>query len=592
MEKVIYINLGGRVIPIEEKAAKALEEYFANLKKLFEKEEGCEEIMEDIEGRFSEHFQEKLDGGKACIQKAQVDEVISVMGMPEEFEESTESHEKEFEEKPKSEKRFFRNENNKIIGGVCSGIAAYFDIDPVFVRIIFALTVIGGFGIGILIYILLWIFMPLHSGAEGSDSKLFRSRDNRMLAGVAGGLGQYFGISPTIPRLIFLFPFLLSIFSSILLFPFGIPGTILLMGSFGSTMVIIYIIMWIVIPEAKTRTQKMQMQGENVNIQNIIKSVKEDVKVIEEKAKKHGKSLGQEMERMGKDIEKSFHSGSEKIKSESKDFSKKAERKAKQMEKEIKESFSKKDNPVYQFFRVLGFLIMGSLFAAFLVLFLGSIFFSAQLEPFLGYITYSEMDKWLFYLLIIGLPFMFFWSSGISLLRMFTGKNIALSIVQVLTVIMWVGLSVGILFLSLNYSKNYRNNSHVSKEIFMVQDSLLPSKLIVRSAEKPMASNVFPSTHEVLTLGDTLFLKNISYKITQTEDSVLRVFAEAETYQKEVKKFYPLPAVYDGLRMENETLYLPSYIRLQPGEKLNFKSLIYHVQIPKYIEHDVKLFGE
>lgn len=592
MEKVIYINLGGRVIPIEEKASKALEEYFAKLKKLFEKEEGCEEIMEDIEGRFSEHFQEKLEGGKACIQQAQVEEVIAVMGMPEEFEESTESHEKESSEKPKSEKRLFRNENNKIVGGVCSGIAAYFDIDPVFIRIIFALTVIGGFGIGILVYILFWIFVPLHSGTEGNDSKLFRSRNNRVLAGVAGGLAQYFGISPTIPRLIFLFPFLLSIFSSILLFPFGIPGTILIIGSFGSTMILIYIIMWIVIPEAKTRTQKMQMQGENVNIQNIIKSVKEDVKIIEEKAKKHGKSLGDELGRMGKDFEKSFHSGSDKIKSESKDFSKRAEQKAKQMEKELKESFSKQGNPIYQFFRFLGVLIMGSLFASFLVLFLASIFFSAQLEPFLGYFTYSEMDKWLFYLFIIGVPFMFFWSTGISLLRMFIGKNIALSILQISTVSMWVGLSVGMLFLSLNYSKNFRNKTLVSKEIFVVQDTSLHAKLIIKNAKKPYALNVIPSSNKLLAQGDTLFIQNISYKISQTEDSVLRVFAEAETYQKDAKNFYPLPATQHGLRMENETLFLPSYIKLQPGEKLNFKSLILHVQIPTYIEQDVMLFGE
>lgn len=588
----MYINLGGRVIPIEEKAAIALEAYFASLKKMFEKEEGWQDIMEDIESRFSEHFQEKLDAGNSCIQSKHVHEIMGIMGMPEDFADVDDEQHLKNEESSHREKRFYRNANDKILGGVCSGLANYFSIDPVIIRIVFALTVIGGLGIGILLYVLLWIFLPLESGNETHDSKLFRSKDDRMIAGVAGGLGQYFGISAKIPRLIFVLPFLISLFSGILFFPFGIPGTVFVIGSLGSTVLIIYLIMWVVIPEAKTRTQKMQMQRESVTIQNIIKSVKEEVDVIEDKARKKGEELGKDFESLGKSIEKKFQTGSAKIETESREFSKRAERKAHQMEQELKESLSKKGNPIAVFFKALSIILVGSLFTLFLILFLAALFFSVQLEPYLTYLTYTESDKWLFYLLLIGMPFMLFWSFGMGFIKIFSGNNLALSVVQGITVFMWVSLSISILFLGYNYSKNFRSKTHTSKEVLVVNQSELQDNIQIQNAAQPRASNLFSNTQKVLTQGDTLYIQNISFRITQTEDTLLRVFAEVEIYQQQTGKSNSMLITQPGLEFKNNTLYLPSYHRLQPGEKLKFLSLTYHVQVPKDIAYHASFWQE
>jgi ABC-type multidrug transport system fused ATPase/permease subunit len=320
--------------------------------------------------------------------------------------------------------------------------------------------------------------------------------------------------------------------------------------------------------------------------------VKEDVEIIEDKARKRGKEIGKEFEKLGKDIEKSFQSGTAKAKSESDIFSKRAERKAKQMEQDLKESLSKKDNPIFVFFKVLGIIVMGSLFTAFLILFLISLFFSAQVDPYLSYITYTEADKWLFYLLMIGLPFMLFWSFGISFIKMFTGKNIALSVVQGITVVMWVSVSVSILFLGYHYSKNFRNKTLISKEVFMVNQSELPDRIQIRNAAKPLASKLISKLPKLLTQGDTLFIQNVSYKITQSEDTLLRVFAEAEVYQNQTSQSNSLPLSHPGLEIKNNILYLPSFIRLQAGEKWQFRSLTYHIQVPKGVEHDAVFWQE
>ncbi len=587
MEKVIYINMGGRVIPIEEKAAAKLEAYFEKLKSTFTKEEGATEILEDIESRFSEHFQEKLDLGKACIQQTDVAQVIEIMGHPEDFEDNPSD---DTLEEPKIERRFYRNNNDKVVAGVCSGLADFFAIDPVFVRIIFVVAVIGGLGIGVLVYLLLWILVPLKSATENRHSKLFRSRDNRILAGVSGGLGHYFGISPNIPRLIFLFPFVLSIFSGLIFFPFGVPGMILTLGSLGSSVVIIYLIMWFVIPEAKTRTQKMQMQREEVNIQNIIKTVKEDAKIIRDKASTQGKKLGEEMEEMASQLKNNFEKNASKFKNESLDFSKKAEQKAKQMEQELKDSLNRKDNPLIRFLTVVGFIVMGLVFVTFLLLFLGSVFFATLAEPFLSYITYTEADKWLFYAIVIGFPFLLFWSSGFGLVKMFTGKNIALTVVNVITTFLWIGLISSVVFLTWNYSKNYRYKMELSNEILMKKDSEISSRITIKSTTLPKGFRLFSYTNKMMMKADTLYLKNVSYKITRTDDSLLRVFAEGDVFHHSTQSNLNLLTTHEGLKWEGNTLYLPSYSKLLPGEKLNTKHITYHIHLPKNLEYEADFF--
>ncbi|MHB1922725.1 MAG: PspC domain-containing protein [Chitinophagaceae bacterium] len=175
MKKIININLSSRLIPIEDSAYDLLKSYLEVLKKYFTHEEGRDEIIGDIESRIAEIFQEILKKGAHCITDENVNGVIASMGRPEQFDGDqpqpkssgeTTAPEEYYYSKPK--KRLFRDPDDKILGGVCSGLAAYFDVDPIIFRLIFA-AMFFGWGSGLILYIILWIAMPL---AKTSAEKL------------------------------------------------------------------------------------------------------------------------------------------------------------------------------------------------------------------------------------------------------------------------------------------------------------------------------------------------------------------------------------------------------------------------------------
>jgi phage shock protein PspC (stress-responsive transcriptional regulator) len=160
MKKTLTINLGGIVFHIDEDAYTSLNLYLENLKKYFSREEGSQDIMNDIESRIAEILHDKLSETKQVISIEEVNAVIAIMGQPVEIDQ---------DENPKTlhgatsgekgDKRFFRNPDEKVIAGVCSGIAAYFHLDPVWVRLIFLIFIAAG-GSGILLYMVLWFVIP------------------------------------------------------------------------------------------------------------------------------------------------------------------------------------------------------------------------------------------------------------------------------------------------------------------------------------------------------------------------------------------------------------------------------------------------
>lgn len=172
MNKTVTINISGLVFNIDEEAFKTLKVYLESIKRQFKTTEGNEEILSDIEARIAEMFQEKLSNRKEVISQIDVDEVMATMGRPEEFIDADEQRQdstydeydaySDYSEEgstSKGAKRFFRDPDNQIIGGVCTGIGHYFGIDPVIVRLIFVLVVFFG-GSGVLVYIILWIITP------------------------------------------------------------------------------------------------------------------------------------------------------------------------------------------------------------------------------------------------------------------------------------------------------------------------------------------------------------------------------------------------------------------------------------------------
>jgi len=302
MKKIININLSGRVIPIEDSAYESLQVYIESLRRYFANEESRDEIINDIESRIAELLHEKVRKGAEAVTDADVQEVITSMGRVEDFEAeeaavATETHTKQqssaqpnftFAEK-RSRGRLYRDTSDKFIGGVCSGIAAYMNVDPAIVRILFAIITFGGFGLGFLAYIILWAVLPPKDLEGYSGKRLYRNPDDRVIGGVAGGLAAYFGKSASTIRIIFAAPILLSILVGILngftnSYDFDLALNIGF-GSLSGTFFLIYVVLWIVLPEANSDYQKMEMRGERVDVNRIRQNVKEGVDSMKEKMK-------------------------------------------------------------------------------------------------------------------------------------------------------------------------------------------------------------------------------------------------------------------------------------------------------------------
>lgn len=218
MQKTLTINISGIIFHIEEDAYDSLSKYLSTIKGYFSKTDGGNEIMSDIEARIAELLQAKINVSKQVILMNDVEHVMNVMGKPEDFgadqnkEDGENNRNTTGEEQfnysgEKIKRRLFRNPDEKAIGGVCSGLAAYFDIDTVWVRLaMFLLIFFGG--------VSLWV----------------------------------------------------------------------------------YIILWIVIPQAKTTADKLAMRGESANINTIFRSFKEEAEDVKNRMNKYGKDFKEEAE--------------------------------------------------------------------------------------------------------------------------------------------------------------------------------------------------------------------------------------------------------------------------------------------------------
>jgi phage shock protein PspC (stress-responsive transcriptional regulator) len=303
MKKIININLSGRVIPIEDSAYEKLQGYIESLRRYFANEESRDEIINDIESRIAELLHEKIRKGAAAVTDADVDEVIASMGTVADFEaedketvasttasSSSQSTggDTDYTYASRERRRLYRDSGDKMIGGVCSGIAYYLGIDPAIVRILFAIIGFGGFGLGFLAYIILWIVLPPKDLEGFSGKRLYRNPDDKVISGVAGGLAAYFGRSSSTIRLIFAAPLLLNIVFGVLSWPFFHEGSIvpnIVFGSLTSTFILAYIVLWIVLPDANSEYQKMEMRGEKVDVNRIRQNVREGVDSMKERMK-------------------------------------------------------------------------------------------------------------------------------------------------------------------------------------------------------------------------------------------------------------------------------------------------------------------
>src|SRR5690349_19568914 len=152
MKKIININLSGRVIPIEDSAYERLQGYIESLRRYFSHEDGRDEIINDIESRIAEIMDEKIRKGASSVTDEDVDGIIASMGRPEDFDdEPVETHASSYQQNSsrtdepytepgkKKKNRLYRDSSDKVLGGVCSGLANYLNVDPAIIRLLFAI---------------------------------------------------------------------------------------------------------------------------------------------------------------------------------------------------------------------------------------------------------------------------------------------------------------------------------------------------------------------------------------------------------------------------------------------------------------------
>ncbi len=203
MNKTVNINLGGLFFYIDEDAYQKMTRYFEAIKRSLNNSNGQDEIIKDIEMRVAELISGKHTTDKQVISMQELDEVIAVMGQPEDYRlDNEESDPKSFS----SSKSFEKNNNG--------------------------------------------------------NKKLFRDRENGMIGGVLAGLGYYFGIETVWLRL-----------------------ALILLTIFFGTGLLVYIILWIVIPEAVSTSEKLEMRGEPINLSNIEKQVRDGFETVSDKIK-------------------------------------------------------------------------------------------------------------------------------------------------------------------------------------------------------------------------------------------------------------------------------------------------------------------
>lgn len=168
MKETTTINIGGIIFHIDQDAFLVLQQYFSELKKRFGHNDEGKEIINDIELRIAEILQETLSDKKQVVTIDDVNQVIKTMGRPEDMETDDEEPYQQRRTEYSSHRRIYRDTDNMVLGGVCSGIGHYFGLDPVAIRALTVLFTIF-YGVGLLIYIVMWAFVPK---AETTAQKL------------------------------------------------------------------------------------------------------------------------------------------------------------------------------------------------------------------------------------------------------------------------------------------------------------------------------------------------------------------------------------------------------------------------------------
>ena len=589
------------MIPIEESAYEILKNYTDSLRRYFANEEGRDEIINDIENRIAELFTEELKKNQTgCITDANVETIIKSIGRPEDFDgdvAEASSSEKTYSSSSSatssssqsaSEPRgsLFRNENDKVLGGVCGGLAHYLRIDPTIVRVLFAIITFGGFGAGVLLYIILWIVLPAKGMQSDIRRRLYRNPDNKVIGGVAGGISSYFNIAVWIPRAIFALPLILGVFGSIFRNIWGFWGfdslPHVLFSGFGGTLTLIYIILWIVIPEANTASEKLEMRGEKVDLESIKNSVQEELSGVKGRAEKFGAEFSEKAKEWGKDFS-----------AKSKDWSKEVNERSRAFSAEVSPAASRAGSglghAIGVLFKAFFLFVAGSIVIALFVALMAILFSGVGMYGVRNFILNGIGQNFLAVgtlVLFIGIPII---AAVIWLIRRMAGIRSKNNYLGYIFGGLWTMGWVCMIFLVSFVTREFKRQESVKNEVLLTTPST--GKLAVEV--KPVDGKFYGmfwfnnndnDRDEIPALSeneDSMLLNTVRIKIARSEDSnyhayVLK-FARASTSpQAEANA----EKISFPITQKDSVIYLPKGFAISKETKFRNQQVMVVIEVP------------
>ena len=492
MNKTVNINLAGTFFHIDEDAYLKLQRYLEAIKRSFTDSQGRTEIIADIEARIAELFNERVQNDRQVIRIKEVDEVISIMGQPEDYLVDDEIFEDEpqnaFERKSAASKKLFRDTDNSYIGGVASGLGHYLGIDAVWVR-------------------LLWILLTVGSGG---------------------------------------------------------------------TFIFIYILFWILVPEAKTTAEKIMMTGEPVNISNIEKKIKDGFDTVSETVQDVAKNVSDSVSNAAKKVD--FNKQGNKIKSSSKSF------------------FDTLADIIMFFFKIIAKFIgvILILVGAFTLIALIIGWFSVGVInivniPGLDLIDIANTGNtpiWLASLLIffaIGIPFFFLFYLGLKIL-INNLKSIG-NIAKFTLLGLWLISIIGLAVMGIRQASEHAYNERVieKQELLITASDTLEVKMV----DNDLLRNEYDrhQSFKVVTNENgekIIFNTDINIFIKSTSDSLAYISieksADGKDYEKAINRAKNIAYNYT---LKGNELYLDAYLSTLSKNKFSDQEVTVILYLPE-----------
>ncbi|MBJ6367651.1 PspC domain-containing protein [Snuella sedimenti] len=500
MNKTVNINLAGLFFHIDEDAYLKLQRYLEAIKRSFTDSQGRSEIIADIEARIAELFNERIQNNKQVIRIKEVDEIISIMGQPEDYLVDDEIFEDEpqpsYKSKLKASKKLFRDTDNSYIGGVSSGLGHYFGIDAIWIRLAWIILILGA-GTGILLYILLWILVP----------------------------------------------------------------------------------------EAKTTAEKLMMTGDPVNISNIEKKIKDGFENVSETVTDVAKNVSDSVGTAAKNVSDSVSKATKNV-----DFKKQGN--------SIKSSSK-------TFFDAIGdiFMFFFKIFAKFIGIFLIIIGASTLIALIVAMISVGvggiipgldlvdivnagNTPVWLVSLLVffaIGIPFFFIFYLGLKIL-VNNLKSIG-SIAKFTLLGVWLISIIGLIIVGIRQASEHAYDESVidKKELAITAQDTLKIKMLGNDLfrKKIGHSSSFKLAHNI-DGQKTIYSSDITVIVKSTSDSLaslsIEKSADGRSYEKARERAQNINYNYE---LKNGTLFLDSYFTTDPKNKFNDQEMVLVLYLPE-----------